>query len=126
MSTPIVFENLKVVVEADIAAWVTKNSFTLLVSRSNNLFAPSTTRQLWIIFGDDFKLPSESEEGKLALGDIKKVRVTGFTRTLDRSAVERVLGNGLDDPKLFLDNNKIATDWGYGILLIGESVEIVD
>ena len=125
LDTPIVFENKHLEIEAEMFAWVTKDSFTLLSGDVGGPF-DRESKQLWVIFGEDFDLPHKTDESIPGFGELKKVKVKGFSRILNREEMERLLNNGLDDPKLFLDGNKIATGWDYGIVIVGESVEIVD
>src|SRR3989304_863870 len=120
---PVVYDNLTLEIESSITDWVTKNSFTLLAG-GGGAFGGGK-RQLYVVFDKNFKLPYETTTNEPGLGELVDVKVVGVERILTREELEVELGASLDDPKLELDNSSID-NWDYGILLIGEKVEVVE
>ena len=91
---PVVFDGLTVEVRNQVSDWVSKKSFRLGKPAG---FLGSTSDGLLVIRDKDFKLPGNSSEKELALGEEgSRVLVKGKVRILTREQVAEMLGVDLE------------------------------
>lgn len=86
---PIVFEGLNVEVTNQVSDWISKNAFKL--GRPGGLFG-APAQGLLVIREEDFKLPKNSSENEIALGEEgSRVLVRGTVRIMSREQVQEAL-----------------------------------
>lgn len=94
VTDPAVYSDLTLTLEGKINNWVTKNAFTFTPVKSS--FA-SSGKTLPVINRFNFKLPEDTPESDLALGEVANIRVTGKIVIFDRATLEQEWKVDLDD-----------------------------
>ncbi|MBI4098345.1 MAG: hypothetical protein HY426_04900 [Candidatus Levybacteria bacterium] len=115
---PLVYDGLRVTVEAPISDWVTKKSFTL--STGGGIL--NANKQLLVVRKQAFKLPKDSAEKEVGLGETVSVRIKGRVRIVSREELSIFLGLDVEGEDIKLDDNNIA-NWAEGSILLADSVE---
>lgn len=115
---PLVYDGLRVTVEAPISDWVTKKSFTL--STGGGLL--NANKQLLVVRKQPFKLPKDTAEKEVGLGETVNVRIKGRVRIVNRQELGIFLGLDIEGEDIKLDDNNIA-NWREGSILLADTVE---
>lgn len=119
INDPLVYDGLTVEVEAPITDWVTKRSFTVNASGRGLLGVPG---QLLVVSKTPFKLPKDTKDTEVGLGETVQVHLKGRVRIVSRAELTRVLGLDVDGEDIKLDDNNID-NWKEGSILLLTSVE---
>jgi hypothetical protein len=97
VTDPVVYSDLTLTLEGKINNWVTKNVYTFTPAKSG---FGSSGKSLPVITKDNYKLPEDTYEKDLALGEIAVIRVTGKIVIFNRAELEQVWGIDLNDKEL--------------------------
>lgn len=111
VENPAVFSDLTVTLEGRITDWSTKQSFSISTAKRNF----SGGRTLPILTRNQFKLPDDTPQSELALGETADVKVTGKIVIFDRGAIEDEWGVDLFDKEL--------DRWNKTPVMLAEKVE---
>lgn len=112
VTDPAVYSDLTLTLEGRINDWVTKNVFTYTPIKSS--FANSG-KTLPVINRNNFKLPDDTPESDLALGEVANIRVTGKIIIFDRASLEQEWGVDLDD--------KLIDKWNKTPVILADTIE---
>jgi hypothetical protein len=126
VTDPYVYDGLRVEVEAKITDWVNKRAFTI-GNAGGFLGAPGG--ELLIIREDAYRLPKDTEDPNVALGDTDTVHVKGRVRVMTREEVQRALGLDFEDDqenrwddRIEFDDNRIY-GWDKRVVILASSVQ---
>lgn len=97
INDPPVYSDLTLTLPGRITDWVTKNTF--VISPIQNGFGGGG-RSLPLINKADFKLPDETPDDEIALGEVANIKVTGKIVIFDRATIEQEWGIDLDDKQV--------------------------
>lgn len=122
VNDPIVYDGLTVEVESEITDWNTKKSFSLFKNTQGGVFNSDRGARLIVIHKSNFKLPADTKDSEVGLGETLAVHIRGKVVILSKVELERALDIDLDSPEFKLDDSALE-DWELGPVLLSESVE---
>lgn len=122
INDPVVYNGYNLSVETQISGWTTNKSF-YFSAQDTGLLGGGARGLLLAIAGEPYKLPQDSDDDKLGLGENAQVIAKGTIRILNKEELQTALGVNLEDPKVTLNNDVIA-NWSLGPVLMLDSVEV--
>jgi len=112
VTDPAVYKDLNLTLEGKINDWVTKNTFSFTPVKSS---FTNSGKTLPVINRNNFRLPQDTPEKELALGEVANIKVTGRIVIFDRASIEAQWKIDLDD--------KLVDKWNKTPVILAENIE---
>jgi hypothetical protein len=130
VNDPNVYNGITIEVQAPVTDWITKRTFLVSNTAETGGLFNSTRNEYLLAYRDrDFRLPTDTPDTGLALGETGDVKIKGKVRIVTAKELAELLGVGyneeegrIEDANLILDDYEIE-DWVRGSIIIIDSVE---